>query len=111
MHEVEVIELVAGRAEVLVEGPAVFQHQPTDHRHVDQVFQAFEFAQDQRAMGPRTSQGHVEVITTRLGCKTADTARPGLTVSGDPVATLRLFTLERAVLAAFVPFVLPATFN
>ncbi|MNP51773.1 hypothetical protein D3C76_1461200 [compost metagenome] len=110
MHEVEVIELVAGRAMGLVEGPAVFQHQVADHRHVDQAFQALEFAQDQRAMGPGTGERHVEVIAPWRSGETTDTTRARLAVSGDPVATLRLFALERAVLA-FVPLVLPATFN
>jgi hypothetical protein len=50
------------------------------------------------------------VIAASLGSKATDTTWAGLAVSRDPVATLRLFTLERAVLAAFVPFVLPATF-
>ncbi|MNS43650.1 hypothetical protein D3C72_760620 [compost metagenome] len=62
-------------------------------------------------MSPRTGEGHVEMIATRLGSKTTDTARAGLAVSGDPVATLRLLTLERAVLAAFVPLVLPAAIH
>ncbi|MNY24419.1 hypothetical protein D3C86_1581310 [compost metagenome] len=96
---------------MLVEGPAVFQHQPADHRHIDQAFQAFELAQDQRAVGPRTGEGHVEMIATGLGRKAADTARARLAIGGHPVATLRLFTLKRAVLAAFVPLVLPATFD
>jgi len=51
------------------------------------------------------------VITTGLGRKATDTGRARLAVGGQPVTTLRLFTLERTVLAAFVPLVMPATFN
>ncbi|MCY1365424.1 hypothetical protein D9M69_522690 [compost metagenome] len=111
VHEFEMVELVAGRPQVLVEGPAVFQHQPADHRNVDQVFEAFEFAQDQCAMSPRTGQGHVQVIAPGLSRETADAGRPRLAVSGQPVATLCLFALERAVLAALVPLVLPAAIH
>ena len=62
-------------------------------------------------MRPRTSEGYVEVIAASLGSKATDTTWAGLAVSRDPVATLRLFTLERAVLAAFVPLVLPAAIH
>ncbi|MNK76340.1 hypothetical protein D3C87_959070 [compost metagenome] len=62
-------------------------------------------------MGPRTGQGHVQVIAPGLGRKTADAGGSRLAVCGQPVATLRLFTLERAVLAAFVPLVLPAAIH
>jgi hypothetical protein len=51
------------------------------------------------------------VVATGLGGKATDPARTGLAVRRDPMAPLRLFTLECAILAAFVPRVLPTTFN
>jgi hypothetical protein len=51
------------------------------------------------------------VIATGLGGKATDAARAWLAVDGQPITTLRLFTLERAIFAAFVPLVMPATFN
>ena len=62
-------------------------------------------------MGPRTGQGDIKVITTGLGRKAADTRRSRLAVGRDPVTALRLFALKRAVLAAFVPLVLPAALD
>ncbi|MNG26688.1 hypothetical protein D3C84_1117070 [compost metagenome] len=61
-------------------------------------------------MSPRAGEGYVEMIATGLGGKTTDTGRAWLAVGGQPVATLRLFTLERAVLA-FIPLILPAAFD
>ena len=57
-------------------------------------------------MRPRTGERNVEVITPGFSAKTAFAVGAGLAVSRDPVAALRLFALERAVLAAFVPLVL-----
>ncbi len=47
-------------------------------------------------MRPGAGQRNVQVVTTRLGGR-------------QRVAPLRVFTLERAVLAVFIPLVMPAT--
>jgi hypothetical protein len=62
-------------------------------------------------MGPWTGEGHIEMIAPCLGRKATHTARTWRAVGGHPVATLRLFALERAVLAAFVPLVVPAALD
>ncbi|MNH06169.1 hypothetical protein D3C79_655280 [compost metagenome] len=96
MEKVQVIDLVAAGAFALVEGPAVFAHQPADHRHVDQVFQALELAKDQGAVGPGAGQGYIQVIASCFS-------------GWQLIVTLRAFALEGAVFAAFIPLVMPAS--
>ncbi|MCY1456635.1 hypothetical protein D9M71_738700 [compost metagenome] len=105
VQEIKVVERIAARACLLVEGPAMLAHQPTDHRHVDQAFQALELAQDQGAMGPGAGQRNVQVVTPGFGRETLWAA------CADPVSTLCVFALESAILAAFVPLVLPASID
>ena len=111
VHEVETVQFVAAGAVGLVEGPAVFQHQPTDHRDVDQAFQALELAQDQGAVRPRAGEGYIEVIATGLGLEAAFTTRAWRAIGGHPVAALCLFPLESAIGATFVPLVFPLSFD
>ncbi|MOA09973.1 hypothetical protein D3C78_1298400 [compost metagenome] len=110
MQETQVVEFVASGAVGLIEGPAVFQHQVADHRHIDQIFQALELAQDQRAVRPGAGQGYIQMVASGLGGKTAVARGAGAAVGGHPVAALRLLALEGAVLA-FIPLVLPAALD
>nr|GFA76659.1 hypothetical protein [Tanacetum cinerariifolium] len=103
VHERVTVERIPGGAGLRVEGPAVFAHQPTDDRDVDQALKALEFAHDQRAMRPRTGQRHIQVVAAGFGFEAAFARRAGASVGGDPVTALGLFTLERAVFAALVP--------
>ncbi|MNE02890.1 hypothetical protein D3C81_727110 [compost metagenome] len=96
VQEVQVLELVAGRAVALVEGPAMLAHQPADHRHIDQVLKALELTQDQGAVGPGAGERYIQVVTAGLR-------------GGQGVAPLRAFALESAVCAAFIPLVMPAS--
>ncbi|MNP08999.1 hypothetical protein D3C76_1010880 [compost metagenome] len=89
------VEVVTGGALLLVEGPAMVLHQPADHRHVDQRLQALEGTEDQGAVRPWAGQRDVQVVTASFG-------------SGQLIAALGVFAFERAVLAVFIPLVMPA---
>src|SRR3546814_19557099 len=67
MEVVEFVQRIAAGAGGLVEGPAVFGHQPADHGHVDQRLEPLELAVDQRAMRPRTGKRNREMIANGLG--------------------------------------------
>src|SRR5690606_552029 len=91
-----------------LEGPAVFSHIGVDHRHADHLFQAFQGAQDQCAIGPGAGQGNVKMVAAGLGAKSTRTAGPGTAISGDPVAKLRIAAYETSTGAGcVVPLVLP----
>ncbi len=64
MHEAGLIEGIATGSTILFEGPAVFSHVPVNHRDIDHRRQAFEFAQNQGAMGPGAGERDIEVIAS-----------------------------------------------
>ncbi len=89
----------------------MLSHQPADHRYVDQGFELLELAVDQGAVGPGTGERNIEVIASGFGLDRRSTIGTGRAVRGHPVATLRLFALEFAVIAVFVPPILPLTID
>jgi len=106
MQIVEVVQRIAAGAGGLVERPAIFRHQPADYGHVDQLFEAFEFAVDQCAMRPGAGERDVEVVAARLGWKGRLATRARRAVPGYPVVTFGMLSFESAV-AACVPAVMP----
>ena len=104
----DAVDAVGHHALARREGPAILRHQPVRHREADHALKALERAIDQRAAGPGTGEGDVEVIASRLGLEAALTAWPRRPIGGDPIAELRIRAHEAAARAlGVVPLVLP----
>src|SRR5690606_15016613 len=80
-------------------------------RDVDEGFESFELAVDERPVRPGTGVTDVEVEAPRLGTDGPLSIRTRAAVRGDPVAALGGVALEVALLIAFVPAVLPDTIH
>ncbi len=90
------------------ERPSVLRHQPVRHRQADHALQPLEAAEDERAVGPRAGERHVEVIAAGLGLEAALARRPRCAVRRDPVAEARVRAHETAAAARrVVPLVVP----
>ena len=71
---------------VRTELPAFIPHHRLDHIHRDDVFEAFQLAEDDGSVRPGAGERDIEVIAARLRCEPAATRRPGTAVAGHPVA-------------------------
>src|SRR6185437_3363426 len=97
-------EARAGQRVGLGKGPALLQHERLDEADRDDVFQALQQAEQQRAVAPRAGERQIEVIASAGGGKS------GAAVGGDPVAERARRALESAAaLARVVPLVAPLT--
>ena len=72
----DAVDRVGHHALARLECPPVLCHQPVRHRHTDHAFEPLEGAEDQRAVGPRAGERHVEVIAAWLGLEAALAGRP-----------------------------------
>src|SRR5207248_3333423 len=68
------------------EPPALRPEERLDQGQRDDVIQALELAEDDRAVRPRTGERDVEVIAPRLGRKAAVARGPWASVRRHPVA-------------------------
>ena len=66
-QELETVHGIFGVTGTISEGPAALVAQGVDHSHTNRLFEAFELAQNDGAMRPRTGERHVKMITAALG--------------------------------------------
>ena len=79
------------------ERPAVFGHVPVHDGDRDRRLETLETPEDQRAVGPGTGMGDVQVIAARLRREAAFARGAGAAVGGDPVAELGILADELTV--------------
>ncbi len=81
------MQRVARHARAGLEGPAVLAHEPVhDRERSIDVLEAFQLAEDQRAVRPRAGPRDVEVVAARLGLEPALAGRSRRPVRRHPVA-------------------------
>ena len=65
--ELEPVDGIERMARPFAEGPATLAANRVHDRHADHIFELLEFPHDDRAMGPGTGHGDIEVVAASLG--------------------------------------------
>src|SRR5204863_5752271 len=65
-QELKAIHRISGVSRTLAESPATFVANGIDHRQADRFFEAFQLAQDDGAMRPRTGERDVKMVAVTL---------------------------------------------
>ena len=94
-QEGKAVHGIGGVARAVAKGPASFVANRVNDGDAHDVLESLEIAHDERAAGPRTSEGDIEMVTAGGGGM-----RRGA-VGGNPGAKLIVLAHELAVLGSF----------
>ena len=108
MEITRTVDRIGDHAGALLEGPALFRHDPVHDGDVDVRLEPLQLPQDQCAMGPGARVADIQVIAAGLRLEAAAAGSTHRPVRCHPVAELARLAHEAALVRfGVVPHVLP----
>ena len=92
--------------------PALITHKGINHRHRDHCVQAFQLTVDYGAMGPRTSQGYIQVVAVGFRFKATSARGACTTICRYPITKTGGFSFKTPTRSfGVVPISTPLSIN